>query len=297
MSRIRIAAAQYAVDWHDDFASYAGKLERWVAEAAGQGAQLLVFPEYAGMEVVSVAGARVAMDLEASMTAMAELLPQVDALHVDLAARHGVHILAGSVILTRAATRPNVARLFTPGGSVGVQDKRTMTKGERRDFRLTRDGPVRVFETALGIIGVSICYDIEFPLIARAQARAGAMVILAPSYTETPAGYWRVRIGAQARALENQFVTVQSPLVGHFERSSTIEGAAGRAALYGPPDMGYPDNGVLAEGAGEAPQWVYAIADFAAIDAVRADGRVLNHRHWDEQDGAEVPPAEVVSLV
>ena len=43
---IRIASAAWPIDGHPDWASYAAKLEAWVTEAAGNGARLLVVPEY-----------------------------------------------------------------------------------------------------------------------------------------------------------------------------------------------------------------------------------------------------------
>ena len=46
-----IAAAQYPLDWLADFAAYETKLRRWVAEGADGGADLLAFPEYAGLEL------------------------------------------------------------------------------------------------------------------------------------------------------------------------------------------------------------------------------------------------------
>ena len=62
--------------------------------------------------------------------------------------------------------------------------------------------------------GIAICYDIEFPLIAHAMARAGAELILAPSCTDTIAGANRVHVGARARALENQVYVAVAPTVG-----------------------------------------------------------------------------------
>lgn len=297
MAEIRIAAAQYHCEALPSFAGYAEKLDRWVAEAAGQGAELLVFPEYAGAEFAALAGPDVAADAQASIDALTELLPRIDALHGALAARHRVHIVAGSTAIRRDGLTPNVARLFTPDGRVGVQDKRMMTRGERDDWRVTRGGPLNVFETRLGIVGIAICYDVEFPLLVRAQALAGAQVILAPSYTEKEFGYSRVRVGAMARALENQFVTVQAPLVGEAPWSAMVDLAAGRAGVYGPPDRGFPPSGVIAEGDWNRPQWVYASADLAAVDLARRDGMVLNHRHWVEQEEGEPAPATLVSLL
>ena len=295
MPEIRIAAAQYPIDVFSDFVDFEAKLERWVGEAAAEGANLLVFPEYAAMELTSLFGPAVSGDAQKSFDAITTLLPRIDSVHAHAAQRHKVHILAGSTAYRRGALTPNAARLFTASGQMGVQDKRMMTRGER-EWAVTTDGPIRVFDTSLGLIGISICYDIEFPLIARAQALAGAHVILAPSCTETLAGYSRVHIGAMARALENQCVTVQSPLVGRAAWSAVVDRNTGRAGIFGPPDRGFPATGVVGEGALNKAQWVYGTASLDAIADVRRDGMVLNMQHWDEQEGASVTPAEVVTL-
>jgi predicted amidohydrolase len=143
--------------------------------------------------------------------------------------------------------------------------------------------PLTVFDTALGKIGVIICYDSEFPNLARTLVEAGVEILLAPSCTSSLAGYWRVRIGAMARALESQCVVVHSPTTGAAPWNPTVYANIGAAAIYGPPDMGFPDTGVLAEGALNVPAWVYADVSLEAIRAVRADGRVLNVKHWEEQ--------------
>ena len=142
---------------------------------------------------------------------------------------------------------------------------------------------LRVFDTALGPLGIAICYDVEFPLVARALAEAGVTAILAPSCTEARSGYWRVRIGAQARALENQCHAVQAPLIGPCDWSEAVEIQTGAAAIYGPPDKGFPETGVIAEGAFDHPCWVIADCPPARALAVRAEGAVLNWSNWAEQ--------------
>ena len=134
-------------------------------------------------------------------------------------------------------------------------------------------------------IGIAICYDVEFPMIARALVEAGADVILAPSCTDTVHGYWRVRVGAQARALENQCVVVQAPLVGAVDWSPAVDINRGAAGVFGPPDLGFPEDGVIAQGEMDKPCFVTARLDLDVIARVRAEGQVFNHRHWDEQKG------------
>nr|WP_237400106.1 carbon-nitrogen hydrolase family protein [Rhodovulum sulfidophilum] len=280
---IKIAAAAYPIDRLDSWAGYEAKLTAWVAEAAGAGADLLVFPEYGAMELAMLDGAAAAADLEASLVAVSARCEQASALHAWLAREHGVHILGASAPVWQGTRPVNRARLFGPRGEAGHQDKQIMTRFEREDWNVHPGGPLALFDTALGRIGVLICYDCEFPLLARALVEAGAEILLVPSCTDTLAGYWRVRIGAMARALEGQCVVVQSPTLGEAPWCPAVDVNIGAAAIYGPPDTGFPPTGILAEGALNAPGWVYAEIDRAEIARVRTAGQVLNRAHWPEQ--------------
>ena len=72
---MKIASAAYPLDWFHDFGQYEAKLTAWIGEAAGQRAELLVFPEYGAMELASLEGAEVANDMEAALQAVAQRLP------------------------------------------------------------------------------------------------------------------------------------------------------------------------------------------------------------------------------
>jgi len=283
---MRIAAAAYPLEPLTSWETYAAKISAWVSRAATEErADLLVFPEYAAMEIAMQEGPQVAADLEHALAAVTARRTRMEALHAELAIRHGVHILAGSTPAATGAGRPvNRASLFGPTGLIGAQDKLIMTRFEREDWDIAPGaGPV-VFDTALGKLGVIICYDAEFPLIARAMVAAGAEILLAPSCTETAWGYHRVRVGAMARALENQCVVVHAPLIADAPWCPAIEAGSGAAALYGPADLGFPATGVIAEGAMDSPGWVTAEVTLDQIRRVRRAGAVFNHAHWAEQD-------------
>ncbi|MFW8596278.1 carbon-nitrogen hydrolase family protein [Cribrihabitans neustonicus] len=279
---MKIATAAYPLDALESWAQYEDKIGSWVAEAAGNGADLLVFPEYGAMELATLDGAAVAGDLQASIRAVSEKMEDAAELHLRLAAEYGVHILGASAPVEGGGPLPvNRAQLYAPCGKRDHQDKQIMTRFEREDWGIAGGGPLKLFDTALGRIGVLICYDSEFPLLGRALSEAD--VILVPSATEALAGYWRVRIGAMARALENQCVTAMASLVGEAAWSEAVDVSTGMGGIFGPPDTGFPGTGVLAEGKLNAAGWTYGEADLAAIAAVRADGVVLNRRHWEEQ--------------
>ncbi|MEL7166099.1 MAG: carbon-nitrogen hydrolase family protein [Pseudomonadota bacterium] len=289
---MKIATAAYPLDVHATWDSYAQKITDWVREAAENGADLLVFPEYGAMELATLAGLDVAGDLERSAWAVAERMADADALHAGLAQAHTVHILAASgPAIHPDISRPvNRARLFAPSGAMGIQDKQVMTRFEAETWNVAPGGPLQLFDTAMGKIGVLICYDCEFPLLGRALADAD--ILLAPSATEALTGYSRVRIGAQARALENQCVVAMSSIVGPADWSPAVDISTGAGGIYGPPDTGFPDDGVLAQGALNTPGWTYAEVDLPTIAQVRADGAVLNRRDWDASaPRAIAPPA------
>ena len=284
---MKVAAAAYPLDWFESWADYETKIAAWVAEAAGEGAELLVFPEYGAMELASLGGRAVAADLEGALREVDRHLPAAEAMHARLAAHHRVHILAASgpvYDVAHAGDRPvNRASLFGLDGRIGHQDKVMMTRFEREEWHVVAGQGLKVFDTALGRLGILICYDSEFPLLARAMAEAGAEILLVPSATEALAGFTRVRVGAMARALEGQVIAVHAPVVGAAPWCAGMEENTGRASVYGPPDRGFPATGIFAEGAMGVPGWTYAEVSRAAVAEARADGAVLPFRHWPEQ--------------
>lgn len=294
---VRIAAAQYAPAWLDGFAAYEDKISALVDEAVRGGAQLLVFPEYGLMELASLAGKADAGSLRASLRTVAEHSSAAQQLFARLAVSHALHILAPSGPAQAADGRfHNRAVLHGPDGRSGHQDKLIMTRFEREAWGVSAGAELALFATRLGSIGVLICYDAEFPLAARALVAAGAELLLVPSCTDSHAGHARVRIGTMARALEGQCVAVVAPLVGTVDWSPAIDINIGAAGIYGPPDRGFPESGVIAEGALNVPGWVQGEVDLDRIADVRRNGQVLNFRHWDEQPGAAGPSIDIVRV-
>lgn len=284
MIRFKAAVAQYPVSRPRSWEEFSHTLGHWVAEAAGQGAKLLVFPEYAAMSLAALFVPSVQADLSAQLASIQELRTRYVERHAQLAEQHGVYLLAGSFPWQIDAQRyVNRAWFLTPSGARGFQDKQVMTRFEREHWGISAGEPLKVFDTALGCIGVAICYDSEFPLLVRAQVEAGANLLLVPSCTDALAGYHRVRVAAQARALESQCHVLLSPLVGEAPWSPAVDVNVGAAGVYGPPDQGFPDDGVIAQGVIGEARWLYAPIDTALTDQVRAQGQVLNHRHWPEQ--------------
>lgn len=295
---VHVAAAAYPLDALPTLGAIEDKIARWVAEAASDDAELLVFPEYGAMELAAPAGEAAVASLDASLQAVSEAFPRIDAVHADLAERYKVHILGASGPRAGADGRyRNTARFFAPSGKSGMQDKLVRTPFEH-DWGIVPGETTQVFETTIGRIGVAICYDSEFPLLVRAMVEAGAQILLVPACTEFMSGYHRVRTAAMARALEGSCASVVSPTVGDSTWSPAVDYNNGAAGVYVPAERGLSDTGILAEGALNAPGWVHATVDLAALARLADTGEMRNRADWRLQPGGtlQLPPTRIIDL-
>lgn len=280
----RIASAQYDISFLETWANFEAKTRRWVEEAVANKAEILLFPEYASMELASLFPKEVYSSLSGQLDALQTLLPDYLNLFQSLASEHQIYIQAGTFpVQHESGEFRNHAYFFTPQGDYDFQEKLTMTRFENEQWFISRGLDIKVFDTIFGKVAINICYDSEFPHYARQQAEHGATLILVPSCTDTEAGYYRVRIGCQSRALENQCYVVQASLVGNADWSEAVDVNCGAAAVYTAVDRGFPNNGILAIGEYNKTQWVYADLDLAAVGTVRQEGQVFNYRDWPKQ--------------
>lgn len=285
MKPFTVAAAQYEVSYLDNWQAFEEKITAWVAEAVDNGAEMLLFPEYAAMELCSLFAPDVQQDLQQQLVQLQALLPVFLDLHQQLADDYAVTIIAGSFpeALQKAdgsRIYMNRAYVFQPYAPRQYQDKQVMTRFEKEEWLIAPGEPLNLIDTPFGQLGICICYDSEFPLIGRQLIEMGAEYLLVPSVTETLAGFYRVRIGSQARALENQCYVVHAALVGTAPWSPAIDINTGAAGIYTPVDKGFPANGILAEGRLNEAGWVYATLDVASTQAIREQGSTLNYQDW-----------------
>jgi len=256
--------------------AWAERLDAEVTRAAAGGAELLLMPEYAPLEMATQSEP----DLDGELRAAVAIAPAAVEAARDIARRHRVWLLPGSLPFADGRRIHNRAPLISADGRVAFQDKSIMTRFEAELWRIEPGLPPAVFDTPWGRIGISICYDLEFPPLVRAQVEAGAWLILAPTCTDTPAGFNRVRIAARARAMENQCFVAVAPTIGEAPEIAAVDESCGHACVFGPIDRGFADDGVIAEGNDDSDAWLFADLDPARLLAVRRDGAVFNHADY-----------------
>lgn len=280
MTQVTIASAQYPVQYHKSFESWKRHIEVWVKQAVEQQAQLLLFPEYGSMELVSLLSPEIQTDLQAQVREMDCFRADFCSVFSTLARRYGVIIISPSFPVWEADVIFNRCFVFGADGKMGYQDKYFMTRFEVEDWGIQAAAPrLCVFEADWGCFGIQICYDIEFPIGAAQLCKAGAQVLLAPSCTETIRGATRVHVGARARALEQQCYTVVSPLIGEAPWSPAVDINFGFAAFYATPDKLFPDEGILQKKTPQQPGWLVHSLDLTLIHRIREEGQTLNFNH------------------
>ncbi|MBA8883220.1 putative amidohydrolase [Dokdonella fugitiva] len=290
---LRVAVAQYRIGEPADFAAFAARVAARVDIAARAGAQCVVLPEYLALEAAAAQPGDVRADFVRSLEALQGVRADYEALARELARRHAIHLVAGTFITSCGNGRyRNRAWLATPEGRLAFQDKLTLTGFERASGVIEAGDVLKVFETGLGRIAIDVCYDIEFPLYARAQAEAGANLLLVPSCTDTEAGANRVRIGCQARALENQAFVACAVTAGIADWSPALDCNTGIAAVYTPVDRGFPADGIAAA-ATDGGDWAMADVDLDALAAARREGQVANATDWPAQQRPALARARV----
>lgn len=278
MSALRLALCQYPVTGPATLEAFAAKLDGFAQQATEGGARLLVLPEYAGMEAALALGA--AGEARRELHAVCAAAPALLAHARGIAMRRRIWLLPGTLPHQAGGRIVNRATLFGPDGSCVSQEKSVMTRFEAEAWGVQPGAPHGVFDLPWGRTGIAICYDIEFPTLVRAQVAAGAWLILAPSCTDSLHGFNRVRLSARARALENQCFVAIAPTVGQAPALAALDENHGYAAVYGPIDRGFAEDGVVARGVLDAAQLVFADIDPEPLARVRADGAVRNHRDW-----------------
>ncbi|HZK98796.1 MAG TPA: nitrilase-related carbon-nitrogen hydrolase [Caulobacteraceae bacterium] len=186
-----------------------------------------------------------------------------------LAAELKIWLLIGSALIRRAdGGCANRSMVIAPDGSVAATyDKVHMfdvelPTGERhRESASYRPGERAVVAVAAGaVLGLTICYDLRFPVLHNALARAGAEILTVPSAFTRPTGeaHWKVLL--RARAIETgSFVLAPTQGGVHEDGRATW----GRSMAVGPWGK------VLAIADHDDPCALIADLDLAEVAAAR----------------------------
>ncbi|MBA4494859.1 carbon-nitrogen hydrolase family protein [Paenactinomyces guangxiensis] len=237
-----VGVVQYAIRPLSSEKDFWKGIQNHVRAAGERGVELLVFPEY----------------LTAHLLALQPALPHHEACAYlngftdsyirffrQLSRDTGIMIVAGTHIHEENGAYVNESFFFFPTGRIERQKKLHLTPEERKVWKLTPGENLQVFDTPVGKVAILICYDIEFPELSRIVSDEKVEIILNPTYTDTMAGYYRIRHCAQARAVENQRYIAVCGMTGKLPEVPQIDTGYSQSGFFSPCDHPFPPDGVL----------------------------------------------------
>lgn len=212
--RVAAVAAQVVFDKTQNLA----KMRQIIQTAAQEGVALLVFPEGMLQGFMFHTDGRIDPDETQYLWEQAETVPGPSTQQISQwAAEYGMYIVFGLWELVEYQATPllfNSTVLLGPSGVVGVYRKVHQPTAELHHYTAGREWPV--FETAIGTIGMMICYDQCFPEAGRELTLRGADLLVIPNAwpKSDQASDDRYDFFGRARATENARWVLQSNQVG-----------------------------------------------------------------------------------
>lgn len=270
---VRVAALQVAARYYPDTQAFIEDIDRYMAAAVGQGAQLVAFPELFGLlPLTMVPLVRTALNM-ASRTGggtdgeeeqdkkkkqkdPAPLLTQaLSQLHFltdryievfsRFAKRYGIWLSAGTLYTEEGGRVYNRHLFFGPDGTLLAQQDKLHPVAEEIGLGMATGSRLSVIPTPVGNVALSICMDATYFETFRAAKALGADYVLVPIANMEPYDYWLALRGAQSRVSETGLCAVKAALVNDVATGAGVPEKyrfpvelTGRAGIYFPLDFG-----------------------------------------------------------
>lgn len=269
---VRIACVQYELRENVSFKEFTNKVNTQITTAACQNADFILFPEFFSLQLLSSCGDL--RDKEGIRKIAREFTKPLIKFFSSLAKEHNLHIIAGSHPLEEDGKILNKSFVFTPSGEHIAQPKLHITPFERNDWDIVGGNELIVMKTPKAIIGVQICYDVEFPAASHLLADEGIDILFVPYCTDDHQGMLRVRYCCQARAVEHQLYVATAGLVGALPKIDSMSAHDAQSAVFTPSDHGFAEAGIAAIANSNIETILFADLDIDALHHVRDRGTV-----------------------
>lgn len=294
---VRIAACQLQARAVSDFDEFMKQVEYFVDVAADYEADFIVFPEMFTLMLLSAEENE--LSTQEAIETLSRYTPRIRTALSEMALSYNINIIGGSHP-TRLDDGDihNVAYVCLRDGSIHAQEKIHPTPNEAYWWSIKGGDSIDAIQTDCGPIGVLICYDSEFPELARRLVDEGARIIFVPFCTDSRQGYMRVRYCAAARAIENQCFVVMSGNVGNLPNVANMDIQYAQSCILTPCDFPFARDGIAAEASENVETLTISDVNLADLTWARAEGTVQNladrrfdlyRIEWDKRVGQVSP--------
>jgi predicted amidohydrolase/ribosomal protein S18 acetylase RimI-like enzyme len=272
---VRIATCQFQARAVASFEEFIRNVEYFVDVASGYRSDFIVFPELFTLQLLAFEKRE--LSPQEAIDRLTEHTPKLTAELSRMALSYNINIIGGShPTREEDGDVQNVAFVCLRDGSVHAQEKIHPTPNERYWWNIKGGDRIDAIQTDCGPIGVLICYDSEFPELARRLVDEGARIIFVPFCTDSRQGYLRVRYCSQARAVENQCYVVLSGNVGNLPNVENMDIQYAQSCILTPCDFPFARDGIAAEASENVETLTISDVNLADLTWARAEGTVQN---------------------
>lgn len=270
---IRLGVVQWQMRSVNGLESLFEDIEFFVDAVSSYQADFVLFPEFFHAPLMAKF---YGVDSAKAVRKLADYTEEIRAKFVEYALEYNINIVAGSMPFYQNQQLFNVAFLCRRDGTWDFQYKLHLTPGEVMDWGMQGGNVIKVFDTDVAKIGILICYDIEFPELSRIIAKQGIQILFVPSSTDTQNSYQRVRICAQARAVECECYVAIAGSVGNLPKVKQMDIQYAQSAVFSPSDFAFPNNAIIAESIANTEMALIADVDLDLLKELHTLGSVRN---------------------
>lgn len=270
----RIGCVQWQMRYFNDLKELLQQVEYFIDALSDYKCDVALFPEFFNAPLMGLSNEKVPVD---AVWHLAGYTAQIVSEVSRLAVSYNINVIAGSMPVVENEQLYNVAYLCRRDGTVSTQYKLHPTPHEKRDWIMQGGNALRCFDTDFGRIGVLICYDVEFPELARILSEHEMQMLFVPFWTDTKNGYLRVRRCAQARAIENECYVIIAGNVGNLPMVDNVDIQYAQTAVFSPSDFPFPHDAVIAETTPNTEMTLIADLDLNRLKLLQNEGSVRNY--------------------
>lgn len=268
---VRVCAIQYQMRMIKSFEEFAQNCEYFIDVASDYRCDIVLFPEMLTMQLLTFLPNN---SPGSAIRSLNGFTTKYVSLFTELAIKYNINIIGGTHFAIENDNLYNISYLFRRDGSFEKQYKLHITPHEKKWWGVKPGNKVEVFDTDCGKIAILICYDVEFPELARIAVNKGAQVIFVPFNTDERRGYLRVRYCSQARAIENQVYMVLAGCVGNLPAVENMDIHFAQSAVFTPSDVEFHREGIATEAPSNSETLIFQDLDFDLLNRNREYGSV-----------------------
>lgn len=272
-SIVRLGLIQWQMRPYAGFEELMQQAEYFVDSLAAYRSDFALFPEYFNAPLMAAYNDRSVPD---AIRELAKYTVMIRERFSELSVKYNINIITGSMPEIIDDKLYNVGNLCRRDGTTERYEKIHVTPDEEKVWGLTGGSNIQTFDTDCGKIGVLICYDSEFPELSRIMAEEGMKILFVPFLTDTQNAFNRVKLCAQARAVENECYVVIAGSVGNLPAVENMDISYAQSAVFTPCDFAFPANGIKAEATANTEMILIADVDLDLLKELHNHGAVKN---------------------